>query len=61
MNGRHDGGGDRPAVDEDAMLHVPAFDLPASVAWSFPYHHRMSESQDAYRTIANFFDRYLVA
>jgi epsilon-lactone hydrolase len=34
MNGRHDGGSDRPAVDEDAMLHVPAFDLPASVAWS---------------------------
>jgi acetyl esterase/lipase len=27
----------------------------------FPYHHRMPESQDAYRTIAGFFDRNLVA
>jgi len=27
----------------------------------FRYHHRMAESQDAYRTIASFFDRNLVA
>ena len=53
---------DLPRVDEDATLHAPAFDLPASEGWSAEARKifRTRFTNNAYRTIAGFFDPNLL-